>query len=257
MKYLEQIRGFYDPLFDLKIPVDIVPVDADFSRYKLVIAPLLYMVKPGMKERLESYVASGGNFITTFFSGIVDETDGVFPGGYPGPLKELLGIRVEEFDPLEAHMSNKTKIIQPWGNLNENYPCNLWCDVVIPGTAKILAKFTEDYHAKAPAITENDYSQGKSYYIATQLAPDFMREFLKHLCQINQIEAVLEAPSGVEVTRRSQKNGSDYFFVLNHNPDAVSVTLPNGRYQDLITEDFFEGEINLSAKEVRHLGAKD
>ena len=30
-----------------------IPVDADFSKYKMVVAPVLYMVKPGMKEALE------------------------------------------------------------------------------------------------------------------------------------------------------------------------------------------------------------
>jgi beta-galactosidase len=165
LKYLEQLRNFYNPLFDMNISVDIVPIDADLAQYKLVIAPLLYMVKSGLKDHLETYVANGGSFVTTFFSGIVDETDGVFPGGYPGPLKDLLGLRVEEFDPLEPHMTNKMKMTKVMGNLNGEYPCNLWCDVVLPGSAEVLANFTEDYHAGCPCLTGNHFGKGEAWIV--------------------------------------------------------------------------------------------
>ena len=59
-------------------------MDADFSKYKLVIAPMLYMVKPGVAERINDFVRNGGNFVTTYFSGIVNENDLCFLGGFPG-----------------------------------------------------------------------------------------------------------------------------------------------------------------------------
>ncbi len=67
------------------IGVDMIPVDADFSKYKIVVAPVLYMVKDGMKEALENFVKNGGILITTFMSGIVGQSDNVYLGGYPGP----------------------------------------------------------------------------------------------------------------------------------------------------------------------------
>jgi beta-galactosidase len=249
LKYLEQIRNFYNPLFDMNIPVDIVPVDTDLTKYKLVIAPLLYMVQPGVKENLESYVADGGRFITTFFSGIVDETDGVFPGGYPGPLKELLGLRVEEFDPLEPHMVNKIKMIQVLGELSGEYNCTLWCDVVNPGTAKVLAQFTEDYHAGAPCLTENTFGKGTAYYLATQPDRSFFKEFMKHLCRLSGISALLEVPEGVEVSARN-KDDRTFLFLLNHNVYPVSVALPADiQYQDLISKRIVAGSLAIQAKE--------
>lgn len=61
-----------------------IPVDGDFSKYKVIAAPVLYMVKEGMKEKLEQFVKNGGTLITTFMSGIVDQSDNVHLGGYPG-----------------------------------------------------------------------------------------------------------------------------------------------------------------------------
>lgn len=233
LKYLEQIHDYYDPLFEMNIPVDLLPVTADFSRYQLIIAPLLYMVKPGLAEGLENYVAKGGTLVTTFFSGIVDETGGVFPGGYPGPLKELLGIKVEEFDPLVPEMRNEFEIQAALGDLSGKYPCHFWCDVVIPGSAKALASFTMDYYSGCPAITENCFGEGKAYYIATRPEHSFLKSFLKNLCQTNLIEAPFPVPEGVELRVRT-KGDRQYLFLMNHNDSGVELELPAGRYYDLV-----------------------
>ena len=87
-----------------------IPVDADFSKYKMVVAPVLYMVKPGMKEALEEYVKNGGILVTTYMSGIVGESDNVYLGGYPGPLKEMAGVWVEEIDALAPEQHNLSLI---------------------------------------------------------------------------------------------------------------------------------------------------
>jgi beta-galactosidase len=38
------------------------------------------------------HVQDGGPLVTRYFSGIVDEDHHVWPGGYPGALRPLLGI---------------------------------------------------------------------------------------------------------------------------------------------------------------------
>ena len=91
LNYLELLRGYYRALYNLNVPVDFVGFDADLSPYELILAPALYMVKAGLAERIESSVAGGSRFVTTFFSGIVDEADAFFSEGYPGPLRRVLG----------------------------------------------------------------------------------------------------------------------------------------------------------------------
>ncbi|MCL6589889.1 MAG: beta-galactosidase [Firmicutes bacterium] len=251
--YLGQIFNYYQPLFATNIPVDIVPVNTEFRRYRLVIAPLLYLVKPGVAAALEAFVAQGGVLIMTFFSGIVDQNDGVFPGGYPGPFKGLLGLKVEEFDPLEASRTNKIVLTQAWEGFKDEYNCNLWCDVVHPATAKPLAQFMTDYYAGFPAVTVNQYGKGQAYYIATQPEPAFLIDFLKYVCRISGIQAPLKAPAGVEVMARSQ-NGRDYLFVLNHNLQGVRVPLPEGKYEDLITLGKYQGQLELGPNGTAVLG---
>lgn len=69
-----------------------ISVEEDLSKYDIVIAPVLYMVKEGHADRLKEFVKNGGTFVTTFFSGIVNENDLVTLGGYPGELRELVGV---------------------------------------------------------------------------------------------------------------------------------------------------------------------
>lgn len=68
------------------------------------MAPVLHVVPAELAKELNRY-AQQGHLITTYFSGVVDENDHVWLGGYPSALRELLGIRVEEFGPLLADHS--------------------------------------------------------------------------------------------------------------------------------------------------------
>ena len=247
LQYIEQVRNFYQPLFDANIAVDILPVDADFAKYKLVIAPLLYLVKPKVKESLERYVANGGNLLVSFFSGIVDENDGVFPGGYPGPLKEVLGLKVEEVDALALYVNNSLRMSQVFGTMNGEYQCQMWGELINLTTAKALAVFGDDYYAGSPGLTENQYGNGKAYYVATQLEPQFYSDLMKNLCDMIRISAPIEVLEGVEVTVRNG-NGVKYLFILNHNDYPASIILSD-KYLNLISGIETESPIILNSKE--------
>ncbi|KAF6595689.1 beta-galactosidase trimerization domain-containing protein, partial [Paenibacillus sp. EKM208P] len=83
----------------------------------------LYMVKPGTTEKLEQFTEHGGTFVTTFFSGIVNENDLVTTGGYPGKLRNLLGIWVEEIDALLPESHNRIVLKEKVGVLQGEYKC--------------------------------------------------------------------------------------------------------------------------------------
>ena len=91
INYCSEVSSYYNALFSRNIAVDFIAPDGDMSKYKLVIAPLLYMNHEGYDERVREYVKGGGTYITTYFSGWVDDNDLVLPGGYPGKQKDILG----------------------------------------------------------------------------------------------------------------------------------------------------------------------
>jgi beta-galactosidase GanA len=99
-KYVETLAEHYAPFWKAGVSVDMIDSTKDISGYKLVVAPMLYMLRPGMAEKIEKFVQSGGAFVATYMTGYVDEHDLCFPGGFPGPLKNVLGVWCEEIDAL-------------------------------------------------------------------------------------------------------------------------------------------------------------
>jgi beta-galactosidase len=221
--YVGMVRKHYNALWRNNVPVDIVFSDSDLTRYDLLIAPMLYMVKGGLAERIEALVARGGTFVTTVFSGVVDETDLAFEG-YPGPLSTVLGIRVEEIDALYPEQHNRIVMADGSGS----YTCANLCDIIHSEGARVLATYGDDFYAGTPAVTENSFGQGHAYYVATDADEHFLDHFYGRLLQAQHIAPLLQAPQGVEVTLR-ETDQHRLLFVLNHNAETVHVTLPTGQ----------------------------
>jgi len=240
LSYLDNVKAYHHALFEQNITTDVIPYDRDLGKYKVVIAPLLYMVKPGFRESVETFVSEGGTFITTFFSGVVNEYDEVFQGGYPGPLSDVLGLKVEEFEAMKPYVKNS--LVTGDGT----YEASLWCDVLQLGSAEPLAEFGDDYFKGRAAVTVNGFGKGKAYYVATLPENSFLRKFLKGICSDQDVDPVLDAPENVEAVIRSDGD-SDYLFIMNHNYEAVEVTLPGGEFIDLLTQAKIERVIELDA----------
>ncbi len=224
LQYVEQIHKYYKALYNRNVQVDIVSVDSDLSGYKLVIAPVLYMVKPGLAAKLEQFTENGGTFVTTFFSGIVNENDLVTLGGYPGELRKLLGIWVEEIDALLPSMRNSIVMKETIGELSGSYECGMLCDLLHTEGADVLAEYGTDFYKGMPVLTRHAFGQGEAWYIASDGEESFIAGLLQHLCQQQSIQPVLDTPAGVEAGRRV-KDGQAFLFLLNHNAEAATVEL--------------------------------
>ncbi|MHC5017890.1 MAG: beta-galactosidase, partial [Planctomycetota bacterium] len=206
LKYLENLQAYHYPLHEQNITTDIIPYDRDLNKYKVVIAPLLYMVKPGFAESVEKYVSEGGTFITTFFSGVVNEYDEVFQGGYPGPLSDVLGLKVEEFEAMKPYIKNSLVMNGTLPKLSGEFESRLWCDILQLDTARSLAEYGSDFFKGTPALTVNNFGKGRAYYVATLPSNEFMRPFLKQVCAEQAVAPVLQAPEKVEAVIRSNND---------------------------------------------------
>jgi beta-galactosidase len=233
LHYLEQVRDYHKALYDLNAPVDFLSLNGELEGYPLVVAPVLFMLKEGLAERIDRYVSGGGTFLTTFFSGIADETGAIFPGGYPGPLTDILGLRVEEFDPLKPGMRNGIVMSEPLAPLQGQYASRLWCDVVVAEAAQTLAVFASDYYRGRPCLTVNRRGSGRAYYVATRPEARFLKDFFQGLLPQLGVQPPLVAPPGIEVTRRGGPQG-ELLFVLNHNDAHARLELPEGSFVDLV-----------------------
>ena len=244
LTYVEQIHQYYKYFYDKNIGVNMIPFDADFSKYKVVVAPVLYMIKEGMKEALTEFVKNGGVLITTFMSGLVDQSDNVYLGGYPGPLKEMAGLWVEEIDALAPEIMNKVTFAD-----GTEVPCNLLCDVMHLEGAECLATYAEDFYAGTPAVTKNQFGKGYTYYIGTNMNGDGIAKVLDMAVAQADVSSVIQEETELEVTCRKADNCT-YYFVLNFKDKDIEVPSCFVGCEDALT-----GEIVASGKMMKKYDA--
>lgn len=209
LKYKDEIYNYYQALYKLNIPVDIVGPEDDLGKYQLLIAPILYMTKTGYDEKIRTFVKNGGTFVTTFFSGIADEHDLIVTGGYPGKLRDIMGIWVEESDAFPSGAENH------FTYRGKAYPAKLLCDLSHLEGAEALSVYEEDFYAQMPAITKNQFGDGRAYYVATRSNEEFYQTLMADICEECGVESLLAPQENLEVTMRRNENGR-FLFLLNH-----------------------------------------
>lgn len=255
LNYVEQIHKYYAAFYRQNIQVDMISVDTDLSSYEVVVAPVLYMVKPGFANKLETFTKNGGTFVTTFFSGVVNENDLVTVGGYPGELRDLLGIWVEEIDALFPDQKNKMMIKNTYGKLSGEYECGLLCDLLHTEGAEVIAEYGEDFYQGMPSLTRNVFGLGEAYYVASDPETSFLDGLVDKIAADKGIGPTLVTPDGVEVSRRV-KDGISYLFVLNFNKEACSYDLGDVQVKDLLTGTDYQGTIQIEGRGVQILQVK-
>ncbi len=239
VRQMPQVLAWYQTLFARHITVDFAHPEADLSRYKLVIAPTLYLVNDRAAGNINQYVSNGGTLIMSFFSGIVNERDHIRLGGYPASFKQMLGLSVEEFDPYPETQSNLIHTVD--GN---QFACTLWSDVIHLEGAEAIATYQHDYYADCAAITRNTFGKGRSFYAGTLPNAQGIAWLLEQACNEAGVQPVLSKPTeGVEVVRRTNGRQS-WLFVLNHCNKKVEIPLEKSGL-DLLTQKMITGSLGL------------
>jgi len=220
LRYRQEALDWYSAFLAAGTRADVVPLGSDLSGYDVVVAPVLHVVGAETAARLDAYVADGGHLVVTYFSGIVDEDDHVHLGGYPGALRDLLGIRIEEFSPLLDDQAV---------TLDDGTVGTLWTDrvqVTDPDTTA-LATYANGPQAGRPAITRRQPATGSATYVGTRLGPEGLRPVLAGVLALAGVEADLpeELAGRVEIVVRVGEE-VEFVFLVNRSEDAIDLPVP-------------------------------
>lgn len=219
----ERADAFYASLYDRHLTVDFAHPGADLSAYPLVVVPALYLATEETGRNLRRYVEGGGTLVVSYFSGIVDTNDAVHPGPYPGVLRDVLGLHIEEFAPLGE--GGTVRLITPEGAPEGPVLTgDLWSDVVIPRGAETVWSYADGIPAGRPAVTRNRLGEGTAWYVSTRLSGPGLDTVLDRACADAGIAARTGLPHDVEVVRRTGESGT-YLFVINHTEGDTEVPL--------------------------------
>lgn len=239
LQQMPQVAAWYQALFTRYISVDFAHPGSALSHYKLVLAPMLYMVNDRAAENINQYVRKGGTLVMSFFSGIVNEHDQVRLGGYPEPFKEMLGLVVEDFDPYIETQSNALRTSD-----GQQFTCTLWSDIVHLNGAEAIAHYQKDFYANSPAMTRHTFGSGTSFYVGTFPDANGIAWLLEQACNKAGIQPLLSKPiDGIEIVKRTNGQQS-WLFVLNHCTQKVEVPLEKPSF-DLLTQTTTTGSLHL------------
>jgi beta-galactosidase len=206
VRFRERVEAFYEALWREHVTVDFVHPSADISGYRVVVVPSSYLLTEAAGKNLHRYVEAGGHLVVSFFSGIVDENDTIHPGAYPGVLRDVLGLWVEEFHPLPEGRTVR---------LGAGSTGRIWSERIRPAGARAVQDFADGPDAGHPAVTRHDLGAGTAWYTGTALDP---RELLRHVLD----QAGVERPAGLPDTLERVRRGA-HVFLINHGDQPVTV----------------------------------
>lgn len=245
--YPAHFNDIYRAFWQQNIPVDIVSEkEANLSGYKLLVLPAFYVLSEETKKLVEDYVANGGTVLITARSGVKGMNNEVVNLRLPGLLRELCGVRVEEYDSMKPDMQNSVKFSS--GSIaDKSVPVKLWAEWLEPEGAEVIARYGDDYLVDQAAITVNDFGKGKAVYSGvwgdTQLF-SVLNEWLLPLAGVTGVDT----PCGVEITRR-YKDGQTFTFVINFNKVDTTVKFGDASV-DLLTGNLVSGDVVMAPQAV-------
>ncbi|KAA1185004.1 beta-galactosidase [Paenibacillus sp. B2(2019)] len=259
LRYEETVLQHYRALWELGIPVDMIGSGDDLSAYKLVIAPMLYLISEENGNRIEKFVEQGGTFLATYWSGVVNETDLCHLGGFPGPLRRTLGIWAEETEGLHSRDLNGV-VMQASNalNLSGDYDAHEIAELIHLEGAEALGTYRSDFYAGRPALTVNRFGEGNAYHLATRVKDaSFYVELYAAITAKAGITRALDSELPTGVTAQLRTDGeSDYIFVQNYSGSPQAVKLDGADYTDLCSGTAAPSVLNLAINDLAMLKRK-
>lgn len=239
LQFRERMRAYYERLWRDGVQVDFAHPGDDLSGYRLVVAPASYLLTEEQGENLTRYVAGGGTLLVSCFAAVVDEHDAVHHGGFGAPLREALGLTVEEFLPMREGEGCAVELD------GQTLPADVWAEDLAVDGAQVRGTYRGGPAAGAPAVTRHEHGDGVGWYVSTRLDVAALAPVLAAVYDDAGI-ASSSAPEGVELMTRHGET-ADYIVAVNHRDDAVTVPVEG---TELFSGSAVTGALTLPAGEV-------
>ena len=249
-RYPQTLQEHYSVFWENDIEVDIITSDMNFEKYSVIVAPMLYMINDQIIEKMQDFVRKGGTLVSSYFTGMVNETDLLYVGGWPKKLQELFGLNVLEIDTYYPDEHNV--IIYN----NNEYETKEYNAIIELNEAKELAKYTRDLYKNTPAAAVNSYGKGKAFFIAPRTNNDFLSELYQGIIKEKHLQNDLVIKGHKEVSVQKRVNDENkYYFIMNFSTETNKITLER-EMLDMETGLMCPKKLSLNKFEVKILKEK-
>ena len=222
--HVDEPLQWFRALADHGVTADVVPVSSNWDEYEVVVLPSVYILSEETTRRVRDYVANGGKLIVTYYTGLSDEKDHVWLGGYPGSIRDVVGVRVEEFMPMGDDFPGVPGRL----GLSNGAVARDIADVIgsVDRSATVLETFRDDPWTGmdgAPAIVANTFGEGRSVYVGARLGRDGIAKSLPEILESLGMAETGENDSRVLRVEREGSDGSRFVFSFNRTHEAVQI----------------------------------
>lgn len=222
--HVDEPLAWFRALTDQGVTADVVPVRGAWDGYEMVVLPSVYLLSEETTRRVRDYVVGGGRLVVTYYTGISDEKDHVWLGGYPGSIRDVVGVRVEEFMPMGDDFTGVPDRLE----LSNGAVAHDIADVIgsVDGTATVLETFKDDPWTGmdgAPAIVAHTFGEGRSVYVGARLGRDGIALSLPEILDSLGMAEAGGNDGRVLHVEREGADGSRFVFSFNRTHETVRV----------------------------------
>ena len=222
--HVDEPLAWFRALADQGVTADVVPVRGAWDGYEMVVLPSVYLLSEETTRRVRDYVVGGGRLVVTYYTGISDEKDHVWLGGYPGSIRDVVGVRVEEFMP----MGNDFTGVPDHLDLSNGAVAHDIADVIgsVDESATVLATFKDNPWTGmdgVPAIVANTFGEGRSVYVGARLGREGLALSLPEILESLGMAEAGGNDGRVLHVEREGADGSRFVFSFNRTHETVRV----------------------------------
>ena len=222
--HVDEPLAWFRALADQGVTADVVPVRGAWDGYEMVVLPSVYLLSEETTRRVRDYVVGGGRLVVTYYTGISDEKDHVWLGGYPGSIRDVVGVRVEEFMP----MGNDFTGVPDRLELSNGAVAHGIVDVIgsVDESATVLATFKDNPWTGmdgVPPIVANTFGEGRSVYVGARLGREGLALSLPEILESLGMAEAGGNDGRVLHVEREGADGSRFVFSLNRTHETVRV----------------------------------
>ena len=240
-EYIRFCTEYYNALSAVGVNADVIPLGEDWSRYKLIVLPAVFVMRREIQEKAKAYVKNGGALVATFLTSVKNEDNVGYTDTLPAGLTDLFGVTVEEVEPVFPQNVTCLELT------TEGEPVctqdGYWSEL-LGGNAEMIGRYAEDYKKGQGVVSYRKEGDGAAYYVGTGLPENALQAFLRFVCKKCGIPSPpFACEPGVEAVRR-QLDGKEVYFLFNFTGRAQRVAFP-GRFANHVDGACYNGSMEI------------
>jgi beta-galactosidase len=243
--YINYCEKLYHSFETIGYNANVISLQEDFTKYKIVVLPATIIVSRQNQERLKKYVAEGGILIATFLTSVKNEDNVGYTDILPAGLQDVFESSVEEVEPVFAKNRNTVKLDTKGKSLKTSD--RSWSEL-LGGQSKCIGTYLEDYKNGKKVISEHKYKEGYAYYIGTDMEKNAYESLFQYITDLAGLKGHgIDREDNVEVVTRYLVD-KEIIFIFNFTNHDTTIQFSDS-YVDYITNETVENKVIINRNE--------